>query len=291
MSQPQSPVLESALESRIRAHYGALPESERKVGDLIMDFPGQIASYSATELAQLAGASKAAVTRLCHRLGYAGFEAMRRAARDDTRAGSPLYLLNRDQMDGDDQDFGTLAHDHLRQDAALLSQSLDGVDAGAFAASIKAICEADRVFVIGWRNSQYLAGYLRWQLIQVRDDVHLLPRGGETMAESLADLNETDMAILLGFRRRVRAVSETLALVRDAGAATLYFTDQDAGGSGSADWTVRCPIRGADAFDRYAGVMSLMHFHAMAVMREMGARGRNRLARIENSHEALHEFG
>jgi DNA-binding MurR/RpiR family transcriptional regulator len=274
-----------ALESRIREQYDALPESERKVGDLIMDFPGQIASYSATELAELAGASKAAVTRLCHRLGYDGFADMRRAARAGRQAGSPLFLLSEDQ---NDHDFNALAERHHQQDGDLLSQSLDGLDPLGFAASITAICGADRVFVAGWRNSHYLAGYLRWQLIQVRDNVHLLPQAGETLGESLAGLCARDMVILFGFRRRVTAVPATLKLARDSGADVLYFTDQDA--VGQASWTVRCPIRSADALDRYAGVMSLLHFHAMAVMRGMGPKGRARLARIEQSHEALHEF-
>jgi DNA-binding MurR/RpiR family transcriptional regulator len=280
----------STLEIRIRNYYDALPASERKVGDLIMDFPGQIASYSATELADLAGASKAAVTRLCHRLGYDGFEAMRRAARAGQQAGSPLFLLSQDRNDGD---FATLADRHRQQDAALLSQALDGLDGETFAASIAAICRARRVFIIGWRNSGYLAGYLRWQLIQVRDNVHLLPQAGETLGETLAELTAKDMVIMFGFRRRVSALPKTMAQVAEKSAAILYFTDRDAaldGAAGLADWTVRCPIRCADAFDRYAGVMSLLHFYAMGLMGKMGAKGRARLAAIEQSHEALHEF-
>lgn len=287
MGKAKLQLSQTALEIRIREQYDALPESERKIGDLFVDFPGQIAAYSATELAELAGASKAAVTRLCHRLGYDNFAAMRRAARTGRQAGSPLYLLSQDQ---ERQDFSALAAGHHQQDEDLLNQSLAGLDPEGFAACVTAICRARRVFVAGWRNSQYLAGYLRWQLIQVRDDVHLLPRAGETLGESLADLNADDMVIVFGFRRRVAAVPATLKLALGRGAQILYFTDQESGADGPATWTVRCPIRSADALDRYAGVMSLLHFHAMAVLREMGPKGRARLARIEQAHEALHEF-
>jgi DNA-binding MurR/RpiR family transcriptional regulator len=71
-----------SLQARVQQHYGELPKSERKLADLILDFPGEIAAYSATELANLAGASKAAVTRLTRRLGYQSFEEARVAARD-----------------------------------------------------------------------------------------------------------------------------------------------------------------------------------------------------------------
>ena len=119
---------------------------------------------------------------------------------------------------------------------------------------------------------------------------HAWKGAGETLGESLADLNSDDMVILFGFRRRVATLPATLKLVLGSGARILYFTDQEPGTDGPATWTVRCPIRSADALDRYAGVMSLLHFHAMAVLREMGAKGRARLARIEQAHEALHEF-
>ena len=53
-----------SLESRLREHYDALPTSERKIADLMLDFPSEVAAYSGTELAGLAGSSKAAVTRV-----------------------------------------------------------------------------------------------------------------------------------------------------------------------------------------------------------------------------------
>ena len=299
MSGPRTSLLASSLEVRIQDHYGALPASERKVADLFMDFPGQIASYSATELAGLAGASKAAVTRLCHRLGYDGFEDMRRAARDSQQpgapsgapAGSPLYLLSQDP---EDRDFAALVHRQVQRDTDLLTRTFANLDPDVFAASVAGICKARRVFIAGWRNSQYLAGYLRWQLIQVRDDVHVLPHVGETLGENFADLTAKDLLVVFGFRRRVGAVAKTRAHAARKGAKILYFSDQDERAGAIDDgvnWAIRCPIMGGDALDHYAGAMSLMHFYAMAVMRKMGGKGRARLAAIEQSHEALHEFG
>ena len=63
-----------------------MPESERRIADLILEFPGEIAAYSATELAKISGGSKAAVTRLVQRLGFASFDEAR-------RAGAPLPFV------------------------------------------------------------------------------------------------------------------------------------------------------------------------------------------------------
>ena len=88
-----------AIESRIEAHYDRLPGSERRVAEAILDYPGHIASHSATELAQLAGASKAAVTRLIRRLGFAGYHEARRlgtllrAMEQAREAGVPILFI------------------------------------------------------------------------------------------------------------------------------------------------------------------------------------------------------
>jgi len=44
----------ASLLSRIRDHYGELRPAERRLADLILSFPGEIAGYSATELAEMA---------------------------------------------------------------------------------------------------------------------------------------------------------------------------------------------------------------------------------------------
>jgi DNA-binding MurR/RpiR family transcriptional regulator len=58
------------LDKRIQESYDILPPAERRLGDLLLNFPGDIANYSATEQAELAGTSKAAATRFFRRLGY-----------------------------------------------------------------------------------------------------------------------------------------------------------------------------------------------------------------------------
>ena len=102
-----------SLEARIRKNYGLLPESERRVADLILDFPGEIAAYSATELAELAGSSKAAVTRFVRRLGFKKFEEARKVSRDGKVWGSPVYLMRKKTLS---DSFGKQVTRHIDQD-------------------------------------------------------------------------------------------------------------------------------------------------------------------------------
>ena len=277
-----------SLEARIRKFYDLLPESERRIADFILDFPGEIAAYSATELSQFSGGSKAAMTRLVHRLGFENFEEARRTARDARVWGSPMYLMTKDPQPNS---FRERLKSHLEQDVTALHRIFDALNEDHFTAIVERICAVKRVWLLGYRNSHYLAGYFRWQLIQVRGDVHVLPGGGETLAEHLSDITPDDLLIVVGFRRRTFEVRQVLGWAGRKKVPSLLIADPTMSGDTEATWTIRCETRGADIFDRYAGVMSLFHFLSMGVVAKAGGRGRKRLAKIEELHEDLIQFG
>ena len=84
--------------AQIRHMRDALPPSEQRLGDFILDFPGDLASYNASELAALVEVSNATVTRFVRRLGYDSYEAARRHARAEregahVQAQQPQTLL------------------------------------------------------------------------------------------------------------------------------------------------------------------------------------------------------
>jgi DNA-binding MurR/RpiR family transcriptional regulator len=278
----------AALETLIREAYDRLPASERKVADFMLDYPGELATFSATEIAAKAGSSKAAVTRMLKRLGFENFHAVREAAREARRWGSPVYLLGKEL---EQQGFSTKVKKHIEQDLNAISETFNALDEQAFQDAVSRICTATRVFVLGFRNSHFLAGYLHWQLIQVRDNVELLPVAGKTLAEHLAGLNSDDAVILVGFRRRMPMLEQAMDVVARAGCYTLFVTDPTARTETPATWTVRCESRGEDLFDFYTAAMSFLHFLSVSVVAEIGHKGRDRLKKIESIHEDLREFG
>ena len=81
-----------SLLSRVRDQLHDLPPTERRLADLVLDFPGELASYTASELAALAHVSNATVSRFIRRLGYENYDEARRHAREEKGSGSPLFL-------------------------------------------------------------------------------------------------------------------------------------------------------------------------------------------------------
>ncbi len=272
------------LERRLAACYGSLPNSERQVADLLLNFPGLLAMHSATELAAQAGTSKAAVSRLIQRLGYASFAAARATVRNARQWGSPVYLddatadaVSRDGLDA-----------HVAADIEVLRKTLEGIDREGLASLVEAMASARRVLVIGHRNSALLADYLRSHLGLLRDGVELAPMHGATLAEGMAGLGPEDLLIAVGFRRRVPAFATALSIARRCRTPTALLTDPSGAGlAGEARWVLTAHCRGASIFDSYVAAVSLVNHLASQLAQRLGARGRTRLRAIEALHGEL----
>jgi DNA-binding MurR/RpiR family transcriptional regulator len=273
------------LVHRIRETYGALPLGERKLAELILEMGGDLAAYSATELATRAGVSKATAARLVRRLGYADFHEMRQQARNRYHNGSPLAeLSNTLGLEA------TLAQ-HLGHDIACLTRTIETIPADHAQAAVNILAGAQRVTVVGFRNSYPPAFYARELLVQVRPQVNLLPVPGQTVSDELSDLGPGDAILAFGFRRRPPVLGRILRIAAATKARTVLLGDSSLGKIGkSADVVFRCFSRGSRLFDSYVAAMSLVNYLGSGVALALGASAQERLGRIESLHEEFSDL-
>ncbi|PWC51253.1 MurR/RpiR family transcriptional regulator [Azospirillum sp. TSA6c] len=286
---------EPSLTARIRNRYGDLSPMERQLADVILACPGELSGYSATELAGRAGVSKMTVSRLVRRLGYAGFEAARLAARRGGDWGSPLFLLppggpasaSSAASDGDPAPLDA----HFQRSAEALAATARQTDPAMLARAARALADARRIWVCGARNSAFLAGYARWQFIQVRGEVHQLAATGETMAETLADLNSGDLLFLVGIRRRPPAIVRLLRIAGERGIPTILIADSHSAlEAPPPPLTFRCETRSLAALDTHVAALAVIHALAAELIPLTGEAGRARIRAVEDLHDRLGEL-
>lgn len=271
--------------TRIRAATPDLHPSEKRLAEAILNFPGQLAGYTATELAQMAGVSNATVTRFVRKIGYASFEQARQAVRAEQLAGTALFRVNRDDTPADG-----LVAGHLNMCHANLDRSLVGLDDTDIAALVGAMATSRRLWVIGFRAGQSFARYLAWQVMQVRADVVSLPRDGETLAESLASVGAGDCVVIFALRRPPRQAFAVIDEVAQTGASLAVIGDLPGLEALPARWHLPCSTGGAGALFDHVGVMAICGLLASGTIERSGAAGRARLRTIENIHDSLDEL-
>ena len=146
---------------RIDASYPDLTPQEKRAADFILANLGDLAVYTATELATHSGVSKATVSRLFRRLGFENSGAVREHVRAARGTGAPIA--------------GGSASGHLQRELANLTATLGSLD---LAEPARLLAEAGSVLIVGFRNSYPVALHLRQQLAQARPGVALAPQPG-----------------------------------------------------------------------------------------------------------------
>jgi len=267
---------------RVRDHLNELPPTERRLGEFILDFPGELASYTASELAGLAHVSNASVTRFFRHLGYDSFDAARRQVRAEQQSGAALLLSS---VAANESDAAHVAQAHRNIDATFYR-----LPDTALTEIAAAIVAARQVVIVGYRSSNAFAAYLRWQILQVVEQTRVIPGAGETLGEYTAGFAATDCVIIFGLRRSVPQLAEILTSATSAGAKVAYVTDQPNAPATPARWLIRCDTQAPGPLYNHASVMAVCDLLATKVLAAAGSAGRKRMAAIEAAHDIHSEL-
>ncbi len=279
---------------RIRTALPSLHPSERRLADTILSFPGEIASYSATELAQLANVSNATVTRFVRRLGYENFDQARQAARATQQTGAAVFRASSGDQGPEAALMAQIAQGRQNVENSFAAISLAEIDALA-----DAVLQAGRVWIIGFRTAQAFAFYLGAQIGQIVPNVTVLPIAGQTLAESLGSIRAGDVAILFALRRTVRQLPGLCHELRQTpGRAALISDVAPLPGADlslfeaalAPQWRLRVQTAAPGPLFNHAAVLTLCHILATRVLERSGQAGRKRLLAIEALHDSLDEF-
>jgi DNA-binding MurR/RpiR family transcriptional regulator len=271
--------------TRVREALEGMHPAERRLGDFVCDFPGELASYSASELAALAHVSNATVTRFVKRLGYENYEEARRHARAEKQSGSRLFLSTASSKGG----VQPVAA-HVAQGVANLEATFLSITDGQIDAAVEAMLSARKVWVLGFRSSHPFADYLQWQMTQVMENIVSIPGGGQTLGEHLVSIDADDLVVAFGLRRRIAAMDKVLAVIEKSGAKLLYITDEGAAPRSSATWHFRCQTLAPGPLFNHVAVMAVCHLIATRAIERAGVAGRKRLRGIESIGDALEEL-
>jgi len=245
--------------------YQDFSKQEKRVADIILDAPGELGLYSASELAERADVSKATITRFVRRAKFSSYEELRLAAREARSWGSPLFQTGSANSTGHN-DF---LSDFLEAETRNLTQALNSLIPSEIDAMADALTAA----------------------LQFRSGTRISPGPGETITESTADLTSEDVVLVIGLRRILSSLKSEMEALHDRGVPILLLTDPSARVVPAfARWTVTCPVESPYLFDSYSGVQSVLRILAYKSFQKSGKRGRAYMEAIEARHADTSAF-
>ena len=134
------------LALRIQERYEGLTASEQKLATLLLDRPDEILTFSATELAGLAGVSKATAARFFRNLGYSDFNEC--ACRPARSATAPARCT-RCPMPAEPPEGASTVPTHLQVEMANLTRTFEDLRSDLLGSVADRLAAAERVWVAG----------------------------------------------------------------------------------------------------------------------------------------------
>jgi len=215
-----------SITERIARVYPALTPAHQRMADYVLANPFRAATMRIDEFASAVEVSVATANRFSHALGFEGYPQFRA----ELVRGFEATLAPVEKLRTGLERPATVAEviaASLDEDIRNLEATRRALVPDVCERAVAAIIEAERIFVMGFGASGYLAGLLQHGLdMYCRTVMSVSAAGGAShAARQLFKLQPTDLVISIGFPRYVFDTVTLTRRARDHGARILALTD------------------------------------------------------------------
>lgn len=131
--------------SVIRASFPSLSDKEKGIASYILEHPDKIIHLSINELAEETQCAEATIFRLCKRLGFKGYQALKIALAKEVV--HPIQDLH--EAIGEEDDYPTIAQKVFLTNIEALKDTLEILDGSAIEKAVSMLSEAGRIDLFG----------------------------------------------------------------------------------------------------------------------------------------------
>ncbi|HXX36694.1 MAG TPA: MurR/RpiR family transcriptional regulator [bacterium] len=205
----------------------ASPKLSRKMaqlGTFISQHHVSVAFMSARQLASAAGVSLATVVRFAGILGYRGYDELRAGIQD--RVNIDLTAVERWRtLPINSRSSSGLLRRIINADIEAFHGLVRDFSEPQFEKFVRAVLDARRVTIFGFRYVAPLTTYFVYSLSKVRANVRGFTRGDSSLYDRVRLMDDGDVVVAIVFARYPRDVVELIRYAHAQGRRILTITD------------------------------------------------------------------
>jgi DNA-binding MurR/RpiR family transcriptional regulator len=214
----------SRLVLRIQERYSRLTSGEQKLAQLVLDRQDDILTHSATEIAEMAGVSKATAARFFQHLGYADFNEVKLQAREERNRTEPYdYSVTKSEQVALGRTIGA----HLELELRNLTKTFEEMRSDKVREAAELIAAAPRVWVLGMGSEEGFARYARLLFSRLRHGVMILGINQGSWAEDLAMTGPKDALLLITLPPHQTVLKPILSYAQTSRLNVITITDRN----------------------------------------------------------------
>lgn len=210
--------------SRIRNHYDKMSKSHKAIADYITGHLEQAVFMTAAKLGEVLGISESTVVRFSYSIGYSGYPKLQKALEECVKG--RLNNVARIDATYGKSSQSEIVTSVMSSDIEKLQDTIEHLDPVAFETAVNSILEADKVYVMGLRSNEPLAGFLQFYLNMIRENVILLNTTSvsETF-EQMIHIGKKDCFLGISFPRYSMRTLKAMEFANDRNAKVIAITD------------------------------------------------------------------
>ena len=197
----------------IEKNMSSFSKGQKLIARFILENYDKAAFMTASRLGKTVQVSESTVVRFATQLGYEGYPSMQRALQEMIRG--KLTSIQRIQASDGELAGSDLMTNVLQRDMEKIRMAIDQTDGAEFERVVDTIIGARRIYIVGFRSSSFLAGYLNFYFRLIFDNVTLVNGGAAGSFDQLFRVSKDDVVIGICFPRYSELALKTIQFSRD----------------------------------------------------------------------------
>ena len=282
--------MSTRLSLRIQERIARLTKSEQKLAQVILEAPTIIETHTATELAGIAGVSKATAARFFRTLGYSDFDEVKLQAREERNRTQPYSYAVATQGG---TVLGRSISEHLELELTNITRTFEEMSPDVLRDAARLIAEAPRIWFLGLGADAWFARYGRITFSRLRHNVNVLSPAEGTLAEDLAMMGPRDVLVVMAQGPQSREFKAVLSYARTTRVSVIMIADHGnlALAKRFSDLVIRCHITNYGLVATHTTMVSLLRLLAISYVGHVGETAVQRAGLIDDIVEELELFG
>ena len=265
-------------------------KGQKLIARYILDNYDKAAFMTASRLGKTVQVSESTVVRFATQLGYDGYPSMQRALQEMIRG--KLTSIQRIQASDGSLGGSDLVTNVLHRDMENIRMAIDQTDASEFDRVTDMIAAAKHIYIVGFRSSSFLAGYLNFYFRLIFDNVTLVSGGAAGTFDQIFRVGPGDIVFTICFPRYSELALKTIQFAKDRGATIIALTDSELSPAArAADASILVHNEMISFVDSLAAPMSMLNALILAASRRKGMDVSASFSKLEQIWEQFSIFG
>lgn len=277
--------MSSDILTMIQSRIHTFSKGQKRIAGYILESYDKAAFMTASKLGKTVSVSESTVVRFASELGFDGYPSMQKTLQELVR--NKLTSVQRIEVANDRIGNQDVVASVLQSDIDAIRMTSESLDRREMAASVDAIMQARRIYIVGVRSSAAIASFLNFYFRNIFSNVCLIsPAATSEMFEQMLHITKGDVLIGISLPRYSSSTVKLMQYAHASGASVIAITDKRSAPAGKvADHVLLAKSDMVSVVDSLVAPMSVVN----ALIVSVGRRQEKQLTRTFEDLERIWE--